>query len=156
MCIQYLSDKKSISKLHNSTILHFAVKVWPTAAITLQKYFFSLVQLTPYEYGFRGYLHFFCTIANKNSTTTFVRPGGLCYQTREICHGGTKGLKAWVLLLCYVNSSHDCVGVLTLPVSVCRPSPGSYIWNNQQCVGWVEGGASPRQPHQSPWALTTN
>ena len=87
MCIQYLSDKKSISKLHNSTILHFAVKVWPTAAITLQKYFFSLVQLTPYEYGFRGYLHFFCTIANKNTATTYVRPGGLCYKTREICHG---------------------------------------------------------------------
>ena len=35
----------------------------------------------------RGYLHFFCIIANKNSTTTFVRPGGLCYKTREICHG---------------------------------------------------------------------
>ena len=87
MCIQYLSDKKSISKLHNSTILHFAVKVWPTAAITLQKYFFSLVQLTPYEYGFRGYLHFFCTIANKNTATTYVRPGGLCCKTREICHG---------------------------------------------------------------------
>ena len=87
MCFHYLSDKKSISKLHNSTILHFAVKVWPTAAITLQKYFFSLVQLTPYEYGFRGYLHFFCTIANKNTATTYVRPGGLCYKTREICHG---------------------------------------------------------------------
>ena len=27
MCIQYLSDKKSFYKLHNSTILHFAVKV---------------------------------------------------------------------------------------------------------------------------------
>ena len=86
MCFHYLSDKKSISKLHNSTILHFAVKVLPPPAMTSQKYFFSLVQLTPYEYGFRGYLHFFCTIANKNSTTTFVT-GGLCYKTREICHG---------------------------------------------------------------------
>ena len=37
----------------------------------------------------KPYLHFFCTIANKNSTTTFVRPGGLCYKTREICHGVT-------------------------------------------------------------------
>ena len=58
----------------------------------LQKYFFSLIQLTPYEYGFRGYLHFFCTILNKNSTTTFVRPGGLCYKNREICHGAAQWL----------------------------------------------------------------
>ena len=107
MCIQYLSDKKSISKLPNSTILHFAVKVWPTAAITLQKYFFSLVQLTPYEYGFRGYLHFFCTIANKNSTTTFVRPGGLCYKTREICHG------AWPPCFSMVSKTCACVIIIS-------------------------------------------
>ncbi len=65
----------------------------------MQKYFFSLVQLTPYEYGFRGYLHFFCTIANKNSTTTFVRPGGLCYKTREICHGEDFGLTQIVVVV---------------------------------------------------------
>ena len=97
MCFHYLDDKKSISKLHNSTILHSAVKVWPPRAVTLQKYFFSLVQLMPYKYGFRGYLHFFCTIANKNTATTYVRTGGLCYKTREICHGENIGPSKKVL-----------------------------------------------------------
>ena len=92
MCFHYLDDKKSISKLHNSTILHSAVKVWPPRTVTLQKYFFSLVQLMPYKYGFRGYVHFFCTIANKNTATTYVRTGGLCYKTREICHGDDASL----------------------------------------------------------------
>ena len=32
-------------------------------------------------------MNFFCTIANKNTATTYVRTGGLCYKTREICHG---------------------------------------------------------------------
>ena len=129
MCIQYLSDKKSISKLPNSTILHFAVKVWPTAAITLQKYFFSLVQLTPYEYGFRGYLHFFCTIANKNTATTYVRPGGLCYKTREICHGdylgdisSTSRLSTMSLTL---SSQILEMSPLTLALSMTRCTPRS-------------------------------
>ena len=62
MCIQYLRCKNSNSKLHNSTILHFAAKVWPAKTMNdIAKVIFAIHPANYMSMGLEDTFIFFCT-----------------------------------------------------------------------------------------------